>query len=111
MKAGAAITNYYNDCMSSCTKQTVFWGFLGWADKLHAEEALTVHRGKHRKDQGCKAFILVFQEGAGGVWMWLMPGCAWGPIRAVEEIHSFTLDLRMLWSARHCLRCWEPGLN
>lgn len=62
------MTSYYNDCMPSCTKQTVFWGFLGWADKLHTEEALILHRGKHGKDQGCKTFILVSrkeQEGYG----------------------------------------------
>lgn len=37
--------------------------------------------------------------------------CAQGPTCTVEEIHSFILDLCMLWSARHCPRCWEPGVN
>ena len=37
--------------------------------------------------------------------------CARGSTCTVEEIHSFTLDFSMLWSARHCPRCWEPGVT
>lgn len=63
--------------------QTVFWGFLGWADKLHTEEALTLHRGKLGQDQGWKTFLLVFQEEAGGVQMWLTPGAVPGVLHVL----------------------------